>query len=354
MKKILHVIPTLNYGGISSVICNWHDVCHNKFYHFDYISFNDGPLRSKFESDASKIHILPTIRTNPIAYFRLLITIIKKGQYDGVHVHNSFKNGAVLFLARLFGVKIRVCHSHTSGLEDRSLKKYISFLKWFAITNANVRLACGKTAGEFLYNDLSFKVINNTIDVERMFRINPNRSAILKKFKIPEGRVLIGHVGRFSEVKNHNHLIELAKVLDHNYHFVLVGSGPKKDTLIQKVNLLGVAHMFTFVDPTTEIPNLLSVFDIFALPSFFEGVSLALLEAQAASLPCVVSQHVPVENDVSLGLVKFLPLTDLNVWVRNIVCAKKVAINKEQVTYSFDLAGYTNMSLIKNIESIYG
>lgn len=353
MKKVLHIIPTLNYGGISSVICNWHDTCHDVLYHFDYISFNDGPLKEKFLNDGSKVNIIPTLRKNPLLYFYNTIQIILKGKYEVIHVHNSFKNCFFLLIAKLLKVKKRVSHSHTSGLEDKSLNLYLPLLKWMTITFSNIHIACGKEAGFFLYGNNKFLIINNSIDIERIFNVNSSEKDIKKKYNIPFEKNIIGHIGRFSNVKNHSFIIDLASKANEKYHFVLIGNGPDKENVINNIKNKKLSNKFTLIDPTTDIPRLLSVFDTFILPSKFEGVSLALLEAQAAALNCLVSDRIPPENDVGLNLISFLPLENIDKWLDRLDNLNPSTIPKNQIIHKFNSANLTNKSLYNQLKQIY-
>jgi|SRR5690554_13030 len=356
MKKVLHVIPTLQYGGISSVICNWHKSCHGVLYNFDYLTFNDGPLREQFLNDGSSVNIIPTLRKNFILYFYNVFTIIFKGNYDVIHVHNSFKNGFVLFLAKILGVECRVCHSHTSGLEDKKLTFYFPLLKWLAIKFSNKKLACGQEAGKFLYGNKDFLIVNNTIDLERIFNVKLTNNEIKNKYNIPKGKNIIGHIGRFSDVKNHNFILDLSSKIIDGYHFVLIGDGPEKKRVLEEIDSRGLTSSFTLIKPTTAIPELLSVFDIFILPSRFEGVSLALLEAQAAALNCLVSDTVPIENDVGLNLVSFLPLECIDEWLQELYKLSelgRIEVSFDDRVKSFNLAGLTNTALYEKLKYIY-
>lgn len=353
MKKVLHIIPTLKFGGISSVVSSWHNSCHGVVYNFDYVSFNDGPLNEKFTNEGSNVFVIPTLRKNIFSYFYQLNKIIMQGKYDVIHVHNSFKNGFVLLIAALYGVKYRACHSHTSGLEDKRLNFYLPFLKWMIINFSNVRLACGKEAGYFLYGDKKHSIISNTIDIKRITNVTTSKKDLKAKYNIPYGKTVVGHVGRFSDVKNHNFIVDLAYKTSEKYHFILVGNGPKKKEIFKKIETKGLANRFTFIEPTPEIPELLSLFDVFMFPSKFEGVSLALLEAQAAALNCLVSNSVPSDNDVGLGLISFLPLDSVDVWLDKLGKLELNCLSKEEITERFNLCNFTNESLYKQLKFMY-
>lgn len=151
MKKIriLQVIPALTLGGISSVVMNWLRSLDRNKYQFDFISFNDGPLRQEILALGGKIYIIPTIKQRPFAHLRAINKILSSTpRYDVVHVHNSFKNGVLLWLAKRKGIPVRVCHSHTSGVENKFLLPFIGLLKSLVIRASNVHLACGESAGK--------------------------------------------------------------------------------------------------------------------------------------------------------------------------------------------------------------
>lgn len=354
MKRVLQIIPTLQYGGISSVVSGWSEVSHHIDYHFDYIAFNDGPLKKVFEDQGATVYVLPTIRKNPVAYFLGLIHIFFAERYDVVHVHNSFKNGMALLLARLMRVKVRVCHAHTSGLEDKSLGFSLSILKFLAVKNATVRLACSRKAGDFLYGKQPFSVLNNAIDVQSILDEAGDSDATKERYCLPKNKIIVGHVGRFVAVKNHEFILKLAQSLSDDYHFALVGSGGLRDKIKKQVLDLGLSSRFSFIEPTKEIPAILRTFDVFVLPSFFEGLSMVALEAQASRLPCIVSDRVPPEADVGLGLLTYLPLEDFHSWVRLIKNLPRIEISRADVDAAFNKKGYTTRSLVQKIKEVYG
>jgi len=196
-------------------------------------------------------------------------------------VHNSFKNGVLLLLARLLGVPIRVCHSHTSGLENKLLLPIFSILKLLAIKSSNVHVACGQEAGKFLFGKQPFLIINNAISVSTFLLNNVDLIAKKKQFSLPINKRLIVHVGRFSTVKNHQFIIELVKSqqLDEDIHFVFVGEGPLKLQLTNYIIENQLVNKISVLPATKEVPHLLKCATGFIMPSLFEGVSVALLEA---------------------------------------------------------------------------
>lgn len=358
MKKIriLQVIPALTLGGISSVVMNWYRHLDANKYQFDFISFNDGPLRSEIIALGGNIHIIPTIRQKPFQHLKAVNKILSNPQgYDVVHVHNSFKNGVLLWLAKQKGIKVRVCHSHTSGVENKFLLPFMSLFKAIVTRASNVHLACGKEAGEFLYANKPFTVINNAISVQRYLTGEQDTKKIKAQFSLPQNKTLVLHVGRFSIVKNHQFLLQLAKdkTLNPAIHFVCVGEGPLKADFAETIQQEALQARFTLLAATPDIPLLLQSADAFIMPSLFEGISVALLEAQAAALPCLISNTIAKASDMGLELITFNPLDDLSPWLMQLNNLQEVNLAAEKITEAFFDKGFSTESVLAQLMNIY-
>lgn len=356
---ILQVIPALTAGGISSVVMNWYRNIDRTKFHFDFIVFNDGPLREEIEYLGGTIYLLPTLRQSPFNYYLKLQEILKSERhYDVIHVHNSFKNGVMLWLAKKAKINVRVCHSHTSGVENKWLLPSFYFLRKLVLSASNIWLACGKNAGDFLYQNRHYNVINNAITVER-FLLNHEEiiqaNQVVDKYHLPKNKKIIVHVGRFSQVKNHQFLLQLvlSGKLTEVCHFVCIGDGPLKNDFQRAIDKHGLASHFSLLAANNDIPALLAYADVFVMPSLFEGVSVAMLEAQAASLPCVVSNTIATEADMQLDRVTFLPLEEPDLWVDHLNETVKVALSPDQCVKAFDRAGYSTAAVIKQLVSLY-
>lgn len=358
MKKIrvLQVIPALTLGGISSVVMNWYRHIDTSKYQFDFISFNDGPLREEIVALGGEIHIIPTIKQQPLTYLKAINRLLsKQPSYDVVHVHNSFKNGILLWIAKSKGVKIRVCHSHTSGVENKFLTPFMGILKYVVNAASNVHLACGDSAGKFLYGSKPFTVINNAISVQRYLTGSANSQQIKAQFSLPVDKTLILHVGRFSTVKNHQFILQLAKdkELSSSIHFVCVGEGPLKAGFIKNIADEKLTSRFTILPATPNIPDLLQCADAFIMPSLFEGVSVALLEAQAAALPCLISNTIAKESDMGLGLVTFHSLENLSSWLMQLNGLLASELTDEMISEAFFRQGFSTESALAKLAQLY-
>lgn len=152
-------------------------------------------------------------------------------------------------------------------------------------------------------------VLNNGIDFSR-FEDLPDQKSIRYREEIPEDALVIGHVGRFNEVKNHQFLVEIfAKIHEKEpkAFLLLVGNGGLQKKIESQLKQYGLEKHYKILSHRTDIPELLCAMDRFVFPSFCEGLGIAAIEAQRAGIPCVISSAVPEEAVVS-NLVKKLDL----------------------------------------------
>ncbi|SEL39248.1 glycosyltransferase EpsF [Colwellia chukchiensis] len=351
--KVLQVVPALTHGGISSVVMNWYRQLDKRQYQFDFISFNDGPLHPEITAMGGRVWLIPTLKQQPFLHLKAVIKLLSAApRYQVVHVHNSFKNVVLLWLAKCFGVKVRVCHSHTSGLENSRLRPVIGLLKSLTTAASNVHLACGQAAGLFLYGGKPFTVINNAICLEK-FAVSSGHKQPHQH--LPSNKTLLLQVGRFSKVKNHQFLLQLAKQpsLADDIHFVCVGEGPLKAQFCQQITRLNLQSRFTVLPATAAIANLLQSVDGFIMPSLFEGVSVALLEAQAAALPCLIADTISTESDMGLGIVSRHGLDDLASWLTTLNNLPQVQVSQAQIHAAYAERGYTTDSVLRQLIAFY-
>ncbi|MBM6860986.1 glycosyltransferase, partial [Clostridium saudiense] len=165
-----------------------------------------------------------------------------------------------------------------------------------------------------------FDIINNGIDLNK-FTFSKEISEKYKEKIFSNNRIVIGHVGNFVYQKNHDFLIsvfnDLLKV-NKNYLLLLVGEGPLKNEIEEKVKKLNISKNVYFLGKSTEVNNYLQAADMFVLPSHFEGLPVVLIEAQALGLPCLVSNNVSKSAKI-IETTEFLPIDHTDIWVQKIL-----------------------------------
>ena len=198
-------------------------------------------------------------------------------------------------------------------------------------------------------------IIKNAIDLEK-FKYNEKiRKEIRKKFNISENKIVIGHVGRFVETKNHNFIIDVFNKVNEEkekYLLLLIGQGPMINKIKEKVNLLGLQKSVLFLGQRGDINELYQAMDIFLLPSLYEGFGMVTVEAQSSNLPCIVSNGVPMSTKFSKNYV-FLPINDgIKEWVNNVRKFSTVFERKDN-TFILESNGFEIKNESKKLENIY-
>lgn len=307
------------YDGITNVITNYYEYQDHQKIHMDILTIN--PVSDTFLKTllmhGSKNYVLPYRNTTPLKYICQLSGILRRGNYSVIHAHGCSATMAVEMLAaRLAGVKARIAHSHNTTCDhvksDRLLRPF--FKKW-----CNVGFACGKEAGEWLFPNKKFTIISNGIDLDKFQFNGEARISLRKKYNL-EDCLVIGHVGRFSMQKNHKRLLGIFEEFAREHEdarLVLVGDGELREEIEAKSKEEGLRVLF--VGLSDYVAGWLQAMDVFVFPSLFEGLPLSLIEAQAAGLPCIISDTVSEMAKVT-DHVQFVSLNAGNgEWCQRIV-----------------------------------
>ena len=354
--RILYVDYTMNMGGIENFLMNITRRLH-KDNKIDFLCYSkkdfifDDELK---QMNCNVYKISDPASVSPLKHFKEVKQIIKNGKYDVVHCNTYIDSGYVMLAAYLCNVKVRITHSHTS-------QKSISFkqrLKW-AIGKvlikifANNKIACGELAGKSLFGKSKFLIIENGIDLNKYSFNNDIRTKIRKNYNIKNDEIVIGHVGRFAEVKNHKFIIEVARHLKEKkikFKALLLGSGPEKDNIIQMTKDYDLTQEIIFTGDVFDSYNYYNAMDVILFPSLYEGLPLVFVEAQINGLNIVASNTISKESNL-IGNVCFLDLNDnIDIWASYIVDKSKS--RNENLDY-FSHSFYNLDNVVSKLLSIY-
>jgi len=337
--RILHLItnPCLTHGGpvfefeVSKRL-------KEQGIFFDYlITVPASPEDEKrFREQGSELYLLPwdlkhglLVRELKVswAYYRFF----RKHKYDIVYADTENPMRAVhLLMARLAGVKVRVIHSHNTGMQTTSGLSYkiAKVVKHLFPLSATHFFACSDAAAQWLfpnsvYGKKKYTMLKNGVDMQRFAFNTRNRVQIRSRFGLDEGTLLVGHVGRFMPQKNHAMLVnifaELVK-LRPDARLMLIGEGPLRAEIEALAREKGVFDQIIFVGTVNDVAPWLHAMDVFIMPSLFEGLPVTGVEAQAAGLRCLFSNTITRELQIT-DLAEYLPLdAEPIVWAKRI-CA---------------------------------
>lgn len=313
--RVLHVLNNLGSGGAETFIMNVYRKIDRNKIHFDFLirSNKNGHYITEIISMGGQIFQMHEFPRHILKNYSELKNFFKKHshEYDAIHVHaNSLLYIKPLQLAKKYGIPCRIIHSHNVNSANIPLAKLIHLINKYRIDEyVTQKYACSVDAGKWMFLSDDYRVIKNGIDLE-VFKFNSEkRNAIREYYQIGNKKV-IGHVGRFSKQKNHQFLVEIFyqfQKTEPDSVLMLVGEGENKASIKELVISLGIDDKVIFVGTVTNVQDYLSAMDVFLLPSFYEGWPVAIMEAQASGLPCVVSKTVPESalknsNNVRLSL----------------------------------------------------
>lgn len=365
--RILHFSIANTKSGVTQYIMNhWRFIDREKF-HFDFATFSKAlDDEEKIIREGSKIYHIGTYAEVDEGQFCAEVRGILKNGYDVVHLHTSNWSSFLLeHLAREENIPRIIVHSHNSDIHnsygksrEEARKKHLLMRGRLSEDTATDYWACSWKAADWLYGNRipeeKIVIMKNAIDVDKFLFQLPLREQMRRKWGLDDCFV-IGHVGRFEYQKNHKFLIDVfARLKDEipEARLALIGDGSLRRDMEETVSGYHMEDKVLFCGKQEEVEKWYQAMDAFVLPSHFEGLPLSLIEAQAADLPCLASEHVSKEVKVSCG-IEFLGL-DEEVW-----CAKLKKIygqgngtrqNRKQVMSD---AGYDLKSEIKVLEKRY-
>lgn len=335
MYKILFAFGQhFEKGGTEAVMMTIFRNIDHSLFSIDFLEMADSEDTSDearfILENGSHIYYIPRRGTDLKKHQQALQSFFKEHTYDIVHSHMDAAGEEILYYAKKFGIKHRISHSHNTNhladphcLKDHLHRLYVDMEKLMLRAHGTAFVGCSKEAGMWLFGPRictsdKYLVLNNAIEVDRYTYSPDIRTKLRQEFRFTESDYVIGHVGRFEYQKNHDKLIDIFaayRTRNTNAKLLLIGVGSLMEDIRNKVHDLGLESSVTFAEKRNDVPHLLSAMDIFVMPSRFEGLSIALVEAQASGLYCLTTNTVSPDSDVS-GNVQFIDSKDsVTSWI---------------------------------------
>jgi glycosyltransferase involved in cell wall biosynthesis len=316
--RILHVLGKLDRGGVETWLVQVLRHIDRQKYQMDFLVHTTDTGAYDEEVRSLGARIIPCLSyTNPVRYARHFLQILRQyGPYDVVHSHVHHFSGYVMMLAAIGGVPVRISHSHSdTSFAESSVglmrKAYRATMRSLIRSCASGGLAVSTEAGDDLFtwpwrSSSHWTLQHLGIDLSSL-AVEVDKHAVRRTLGIPQGAIVVGHVGRFSKEKNHAFIVEIARELIRREPlviFLLVGDGPLRASIEAKVASYALQDHFLFAGVRSDVPMLMKgAMDAFIFPSLHEGLPITLLEAQAAGLKCVISDVISLEALVVEALV---------------------------------------------------
>lgn len=359
--RLLCIVSNMDAGGAETFLMKMYRQLDRNRYQMDFVV--SGDTRGYYEDEIGRLGgrvYRITRKTEDFFAYRceLAAAVRDDGCPVVLRIGSDAFSAIDLWIAKRAGARRLALRSSNASdgkaglgmLLQRALRRPLTSV-------ADVKIAPSDLAAEYTFGPMAMRkgevhYLRNALDLDSYAFSAEKRSAIRAELGIDADALVVGHVGRFAQQKNHGFLIEaFAKLLKArpDAKLVLVGKGELESEVREKSDALGVLSSIVFTGVRSDVPALLSGFDVLALPSFYEGMPNVVIEAQAAGLACVVSDTVTRQANVT-GLVEFLPLDDVETWAEALVSA--TAANRLDTKVAMAAAGYDVARAVVEFEEL--
>ncbi|WP_341322789.1 glycosyltransferase [Solibacillus sp. FSL H8-0523] len=363
MKRILVVVDNLNSGGIASVVLNIAEATDTDNYIFDYILYKqpNNDVVQRIAKIKGKYFVVKRIsETTPFKYVKKIREIIRNnGPYDAIHAHTSSFIWLSCLAAKKENISIRIGHAHGSRNSKQFLmsKGLYSILKYFNRRYCTKKIACAEISGKYIFGN-EFDFIPNFIDHKKYLKVNKEEiDEFMFQHNIPKNIEIYCFIGYLGGEKNPLFALKIFKEIlrDNSNSFLLIaGDGPDSNQLEEYIKGNQMENKVEMFGNTDKVREILQISNTLLMPSFSEGMSMALLEAQISGVNCIVSKGVPKTNDIKAGLFHQCSTLSVEDWIDMIKEGKKTdEISQMEIIKSLEKIEYDKESVVKKYEMIY-
>jgi len=366
MKRILHIVGTMDRAGAETMVMNLYRAIDKSKYQFDFVYFTDKTCAYDDEILAlgGRIYKIPKrYKQKPITRTFKLYQLIKKNKpFHAIHCHQLLSNSFHLIAGYFAGMSKRIVHAHSTrdfSKQNVIRKLYQNFSKKIIHILGTDFIACGIEPGNFLFpNKKNIVFIPNAIDVDKFLVAKTKRDVDFFKIKKDKHTIMISQIGRFMTVKNHEFSIKFAQYLkkqNFNFHMFFAGSGTLENEMKTLTKELDIMDKITFLGVREDIDAILGNSDLLLMPSIYEGFPVILVESQTAGTPALISNGIVKEVDLGLDLVTFCNLDEpFKKWMDYINTILKLPIKNNQLRYKTISERGFNINISVNfLEKVY-
>lgn len=360
MIRVIHVLGGLNRGGAETMVMNFYRAINKTKIQFDFIIHTEEKQDYEEEilSLGGKIYRFPQFLGKN--YYEMSSKwkdfFDNHREYRILHSHVRSYASLYIPIAKKYGLKT-IVHSHSTS-NGKGLSAIAKLILQYPLRfQADYFFGCSREAGEWLFgkkvvNSEKYYMLQNAIDTNLYIQNTKIRKEYRHEMGI-EGKKVFLHVGRLHPSKNHSFLLKVFAELvkkESDSVLLVVGDGELKSEIEKDIRELRIAHAVKMLGSRSDVPNLLQAADCFLFPSRWEGLPVTVVEAQAAGLPCFISDTITRDVDLS-ELVRYLPINNgFEPWVESI---EKADLERMDVLEKIVKAGFDIQSSAKWLSDFY-
>ncbi len=363
MLRVLHSVSNMARAGIETMLMNYYREMDRDQVQFDFLA--NKPVPGEYDEEirgmGGRVFVSPGL--NPVhfpQYRRFMAELLRSNPEIGIlHAHNEAMGYYALQSAKDAGLPVRIAHAHSTRI-IRDYKYPLKLLCKQLIPGAATDYwGCGRDAGIYYFGRKRWQesgfVLRNAIDVPR-FAFRQDARERLRRLHGLENCFVIGHVGRFNVAKNHARLLDIAaeiiKALPEA-RLALIGTGELEQPVKEKARAMGLLDKTLFLWQMGDVSEWYQAMDCFVLPSLFEGLPVVGIEAQAAGLPCILSDRVTDEVLLSPMARRVSLRADDAEWAKAILAARQSAADRALGKDIVRQAGYDIHAEARKLQELY-
>jgi glycosyltransferase involved in cell wall biosynthesis len=368
-KRVLHVVRGMVRAGVETWLMQTLRNLDPRRVQMDFLVHTDAECAFDAEIRERNCRILRCCEPvySPRYAARVTELLNVNGAYDAIHSHLHHFSGYLVRLARCVGIPLRIAHSH-SDTSRQDLRAgwlrgvYLRLAKRWIRAHATHLVAASRVAGRALFGegweaDSRRRLLHCGIDLTPFLDAS-NRWEVRETLGIRPDEMVVGHAGRFATPKNHLFLTEVAAEIARRrpgFKLMLIGGGPTRAAVEERVEALGLAQRTIFTGVRSDVCRLLPAVDVFLFPSLWEGLPMTVLEAQAAGLPCVISDVISDEVDVVPGLTRRVPLAaGAAHWAEEVLSMERdCPRNRESALTFVEKSSFNLASSLNDLYTLY-
>lgn len=365
MIRILHVVHGMDCGGTENIIMNLYRNTNRTKVQFDFLVHTQKKcfFDDEIESLGGRIYRVPYYNMINLLAYKKAVNLLFSAHHEWIAVHGHLGSCACIYLriAKKYGI-YTIAHSH--AINDKKISMKALFYRFHAYLTRGVAdyyMACSYEAGVDRYgksiaNSNNFKIIKNGVLASDYIYSPTLREQVRKELGVSHQFVL-GHVGRFSAVKNHPFMLEVLcelRKVSKDYVLMFVGDGELKESIKLQARQLNLSDSVIFLGVRKDVPRLLQAMDFFIFPSFNEGLGIGLIEAQASGLPCLANKDGIIPLAKITDLVEMKSIKDgANSWAEYIDSVRKSKLKRKNMSDAVKKAGFDIAEVAKSLENFY-
>lgn len=360
MIRVLHVVNRMAYGGIETFIMNLYRNIDKNQIQFDFAVHSNAP--GDFDDEIKKlggnIYYFTSRGKNPIKYIIEWKKFLKENhlKYSAIHMHvSSLTTILPIVFAKKYGIRKRIVHAHSTS-QPGYIHKFLSYINKKIIKSKSTDLlACSAEAGKFVFGNNKYIIISNGIDLTKYKYSEKKRKLIREQLKIKENEVAYVHVGRLSYPKNHKFLIDIfekIKLKNKNSKLFLIGDGELRKDILDYIELKNLSDTIFMLGSRDDVYNILNGMDCFLFPSIYEGLPIAMIEAQISGLPVFSSDRVSSEAKISFNTY-FISLDETSDKWTSIISDKLKSFSRKENLKNVQASKYDILSTVSEMTKIY-